>query len=244
MNPRTVLGRLVVSLFAGLLLVLLSPPSPAMARCGEVSYQDTGSSDDCPPEPSLVGVTVLGSSAVVAVIALLVLNFVRGTMSEADFTSALNALATHVSANPRPSPAVEDIGNALPVRTSNKSPTTGMFNGERIVSNEDEAIVADLRPPSHGVWPDTLISHVESHAAARMREMRRRGLPGGDEGELMLNNITCGNRGFDNDWTMSCETYLRAILPADARLTVWATPDGGLTWWTKTYIGTGEMIEP
>jgi SCP1.201-like deaminase len=118
------------------------------------------------------------------------------------------------------------------------APTTGEFNGERIVSGKDYASVADLHPFPGGGWPDALTRHVESHVAARMR---RQGLT---EGELVLNNITCGNRGFDNDWPMSCERFLRSILPAGTRLTVWATPDGGRTWWTKTYDGTGERIKP
>jgi hypothetical protein len=56
--------------------------------------------------------------------------------------------------------------------------------------------------------------------------------------------ITCGNRGFDRDWPMTCEKFLPSLLPAGGRLTVWATPDGGRTWWTKTYVGTGERIKP
>lgn len=87
-------------------------------------------------------------------------------------------------------------------------------------------------------WPIVLTSHVESHAAARMR---REGLT---EGELISNNIVCGNRGYDNARPMTCEMYLPSLLKRDARLTVWATPDGGQTWWTKTYVGTGERIKP
>jgi hypothetical protein len=30
------------------------------------------------------------------------------------------------------------------------------------------------------------------------------------EGELTLNNIVCGNRGYDNDWPVTCEKYLRS----------------------------------
>lgn len=59
---------------------------------------------------------------------------------------------------------------------------------------------------------------------------------------VVLNNITCGNRGFDREWPATCERYLPSLLPAGAKLTVWATPDGGKTWWTKTYVGTGERI--
>lgn len=83
----------------------------------------------------------------------------------------------------------------------------------------------------------TAKQHVESHTAARMR---RQGL---SEGVLVLNNVTCGNRGFDNDWPATCDKLLPPILPAGSRLTVWATADSGQTWWTKTYVGTGEGIK-
>jgi len=62
------------------------------------------------------------------------------------------------------------------------------------------------------------------------------------ESELVLNNTTCGNRDFDRDWPLTCDKLLPPVLPAGARLTVWATQDGGRTWWTKTYTGTGERI--
>jgi hypothetical protein len=122
-----------------------------------------------------------------------------------------------------PSPTIVETGRSLPVREGRIDPTTGVFNGERISSNEDQATVADLQPLPGGGWPRAIISHVESHAAARMR---RQGLR---EGTVVLNNLTCGNRGFDEDWPMTCERYLPSLLPAGARLTVWATTDGGAT---------------
>ncbi|WP_368052502.1 DddA-like double-stranded DNA deaminase toxin [Micromonospora sp. HUAS LYJ1] len=87
-----------------------------------------------------------------------------------------------------------------------------------------------------GGWPRVLVSHVESHVAARMRRDEL------DEGELVLNNTTCGTRDFDRDWPLTCDKLLPPVLPAGARLTVWATQDGGRTWWTTTYTGTGERI--
>ena len=52
-----------------------------------------------------------------------------------------------------------------------------------------------------------VIGHVESHVAARMR---RRGL---SEGEVVLNNVTCGNRGFDKDYpeTAKIEQFLKLV---------------------------------
>jgi hypothetical protein len=122
------------------------------------------------------------------------------------------------------------------VRRTRLAPTTGQFNGEQITSGRDKANVADLHPFPGGGWPDAITRHVESHVAARMR---RQGLR---EGTVVLNNPTCGTREFDRDWPMTCDRYLPSILPLQARLTVWATDDGGNTWWTKTYIGTGERI--
>ncbi|AVT39314.1 DddA-like double-stranded DNA deaminase toxin [Plantactinospora sp. BB1] len=136
-----------------------------------------------------------------------------------------------------PSDAIAAIGRRLPVRAGARDRTTGMFAGELVVSGEDPATIADLRPLPGGGWPDSVISHVESHVAARMRRQNLR------EGEVVLNNITCGNRGFDADWPATCERYIRDLLPAGSRLTVWATPDGGATWWTRTYRGTGERIK-
>jgi Double-stranded DNA deaminase toxin A len=94
-------------------------------------------------------------------------------------------------------------------------------------------------------WPDERLA-IQAQAALIFDgmlsgRMRRDGIM---EGELVSNNIVCGNRGYDNDRPMTCETYLSSILKRDSRLTVWATQDGGRTWWTKTYIGTGEGIKP
>lgn len=74
----------------------------------------------------------------------------------------------------------------LPLRSGRAAPTTGVFNGERIVSGKVLASVADLRPPAEGGWLDALTRHVESHVAARLR---RQGLT---EGEVVLKNIACG----------------------------------------------------
>lgn len=100
------------------------------------------------------------------------------------------------------------------------------------------SLVEDLHPFRLGGWPQTFFRHVEGHVAARMR---REGMA---EGEVVLNNIPCGNRGYDNDFPYTCEKLLRSVLPSGSRLTVWATQDGGQTWWHRTYVGTGERIKP
>jgi hypothetical protein len=137
----------------------------------------------------------------------------------------------------RPPPHVDAIGRDLPARSA-FAPTTGDFRGERIHSSDDLSSVADLRGFPRGGWPMVLVRHVESHVAARMRRQRL------TEGTLVHNNPTCGTRGFDNDYPNICDKLLPSIPPAGSRLTVWATPDGGRTWRTKTYTGTGERIEP
>ena len=98
--------------------------------------------------------------------------------------------------------------------------------------------VEDQLPYPHVGWPRTLTNHVESHVAALMREKTIQ------HGELVINNIVCGNRDFDREKSMTCERLLSGILPKDSTLTKWATPDGGKTWWTKTYLGTGTAIMP
>ena len=138
----------------------------------------------------------------------------------------------------QPPERVRDAGRRLPVRVRRADRTTGEFNGETIVSGRDRTSTADLVPSPQGGWPEVLLFHGESHVAARMRREEL------TDGELILNNVTCGNRGYDNDWPVTCERYLRSILPTEARLTVWATQDGGQSWWSRTYVGTGERIKP
>jgi hypothetical protein len=120
--------------------------------------------------------------------------------------------ASPASASPSPPPSVVPAGRRLPVRRSHRQPTVGEFNGEQITSGRDPASVADLR--SERGWPLVLLDHVESHVAARMR---RQGLT---EGTVALNNLTCGNRGYDADWIASCDKLLPSVLPRAARLTV------------------------
>ena len=119
---------------------------------------------------------------------------------------AAEPTAVDSAASRQPPERVRDAGRRLPVRTRRTSPTTGEFNGETVVSRDDLSLVVDLRPFRLGGWPTFLTSHVESHVAA---QMRRDGL---SEGELTLNNIVCGNRGYDDDYPATCEKYLRSVL--------------------------------
>lgn len=152
--------------------------------------------------------------------------------------SAVETYTARPPATPVPPPSVLRAGRRLPVRETRDAPTTGEFNGERIVSGKDMTSVADLTPYRGGGWPDAMTRHVEAHVAARMR---RQGLR---QGTVVLNNPTCGTRGYDQDWPLTCDRLLPSILAPGAEMTVWSTTDGGTTWQTKTYTGTGERIRP
>lgn len=204
--------------------VLAAPP----ADCGGLS-DGSGDVNGCYRALPAIGIAAVGAIAALA------------TVGYAVVSALLPQILTMVppdlgGTSPTPPPDVATIARNLPVRTSSTDRTTGVFRGEKIVSGEDPASIADLRPFPHGGWPTSVISHVESHVAARMRAAKLR------DGVVVLNNIPCGNRGFDKDFIYTCERHLRSLLPSDARLAVWATPDGGLTWWTRTYVGTGERI--
>ena len=111
----------------------------------------------------------------------------------------------------RPPSHLAAIGRTLPVRTDRRQPTIGVFDGHTMVSGRDRSSVEDLVPGPHGGWPEVLLVHVESHVAARMRRGKM------NRAELVLNNITCGNRDFDRDWPETCERHLRSVLPGAPR---------------------------
>ncbi|EEP75291.1 hypothetical protein MCAG_05618 [Micromonospora sp. ATCC 39149] len=116
-------------------------------------------------------------------------------------------------------------------------PTLGVFNGEEITSGGgDRSLAADLdHDPLRGP-PVTFYDHVESKAAARMRRT------GSTESDLAIDNTVCGTNDRDQSYPWTCDKILPAILPNGSRLRVWVTRDGGVTWWHRVYIGTGERI--
>lgn len=116
-------------------------------------------------------------------------------------------------------------------------PTAGTFRGAHLESGgRDKSIADDLEyDPLRGP-PVTFYQHVESKAAA---QMRRDGIATAD---LVVDNTVCGTNQRDREHEWSCAAILPAILPLNARLTVWVTRNSGQTWWRATYTGTGERI--
>jgi SCP1.201-like deaminase len=116
-------------------------------------------------------------------------------------------------------------------------PTTGVFDEERIESGgRDRSVAGDLvHDPLRGP-PVTFYQHVESKVAARLRASRPA------RADVVIDNTVCGSNEHDRDQAWSCEWILPAILPRGTVLTVWATRDGGRTWWRGDYVGTGERI--
>ncbi|GAA3215069.1 hypothetical protein GCM10010532_041810 [Dactylosporangium siamense] len=40
----------------------------------------------------------------------------------------------------------------------------------------------------------------------------------------------------------ACESTLADVIPQGSSLTIWATIDGGLTFYRKVYVGTGRLV--
>ena len=116
-------------------------------------------------------------------------------------------------------------------------PTSGSYAGSRIESGgRDKSIASDLMfDPLRGP-PVTFYQHVESKVAAMMRR------DGTAKADLVLDNTVCGSNQRDQSHEWSCDKVLPAIIPAGSELTVYATRDQGRTWWSRTYVGTGERI--
>ena len=130
-------------------------------------------------------------------------------------------------------------GRFLPRQDGVNRPTTGIFRGLNLESGgRDQSIADDLEyDPLRGP-PVTFYQHVESKVAALMR---RGSIASAD---LVVDNTVCGTNQRDREHAWSCAAILPAILPLNARLTVWVTRDSGRTWWRTTYTGTGERIRP
>ena len=134
------------------------------------------------------------------------------------------------------------VGRGLPVRrpvAPGRLPdrTTGVFRGERVESGGGDRSLAEDLEPHRGMGPlSVTFDHVEGKVAARMR---REGL---SEGEVVVNNVVCGNNPWDRTADYTCQRVLPSVLPSSSGLTVWGTVDGGVTWWRATYEGTGERI--
>jgi hypothetical protein len=113
MSP--VLRRALAILTGSLLLVFLSP-SVAFA-CGGVSYEGGGGeTSDCGEAASLTGAVLVGAAAATAALALALASFLRGKVSEAEFTSILAAISTSVGAKPTATRGRADPDAGVPSR--------------------------------------------------------------------------------------------------------------------------------
>jgi hypothetical protein len=72
-------------------------------------------------------------------------------------------------------------------------------------------------------------------------DMRQRGAA---TAEMVVDNSMCGTREFDRNYPLNCDKLLPDAMPAGSRLTVWATIDGGRTFYRTVVTGTGNLIRP
>jgi hypothetical protein len=131
---------------------------------------------------------------------------------------------------------VQDGGRALPVRAVGDKTRALVFDAHGvpldqnpIVSGTDPANLAGLSLRAKERRAQSLLSHVESTAAARIR---RGELP--RETVLVINNLPCQGE-------MGCETYLSSILPARSRLAIYVA-DGQATRLYRVFEGDGSKI--
>jgi hypothetical protein len=114
--------------------------------------------------------------------------------------------------------------------------TMGVLDGARIYSGgEDQHLANDLIWPRKAA-PVTYWQHVESKVAARMRDEKRQ------HAEVTIDNTPCGAAPEEHDYVWGCDRILPGILPVGSTLVVWATCDGGRSFWRRAYHGTGERI--
>jgi hypothetical protein len=85
------LVRRALTLIVGVLLLVLASPSAASA-CGEgVSYEAGGGGSPCPEVATVSAIAAFATAAGAATLALAVLSFLRGTMSQSDLNAVLDA---------------------------------------------------------------------------------------------------------------------------------------------------------
>ncbi|MFB6395223.1 DddA-like double-stranded DNA deaminase toxin [Polymorphospora lycopeni] len=133
---------------------------------------------------------------------------------------------------------IGDAARRLPRRDGDQGPTHGVMfdpDGRRLTrrpirSGEDPSLADDLVPRARG-WM-TVISHVESYAAAMMR---RNQAP--DSVDVVVNNDVCVG-------PLSCDTLLPGLLRPGQRMRVWVkapeTPEG--VRYYDEYEGNGKGI--
>jgi hypothetical protein len=228
MTTKTARRRLwrILTVLTGVPMLVLVSPSAAMA-CG-VTYQGGDPNAGCSGTAPVVGAIMVGAAAASAALTLALLNFIRGTMSHADFNSVLATMAAldnpatdlGVGARPQPpatappdaNPYRPEIANQVPPYGQKGVKTTGILdlgNG-RILPPQDSTYdgpALRLPRPRRGMNRHNM-SHVEAHAAAQMR------LTGTMDATLYLNRVPCPGRN-------GCDRLLPRMVPPDGKLTIY-----------------------
>jgi hypothetical protein len=151
---------------------------------------------------------------------------------------------------------VRDAARGFNPRESGRArPTTGVYNGQTRTSSDGrnrKHLADDLahdRIPREGgrpysQAPNLLYEHPEMQAAADMRRRIRENPDANVDTEVVVDNSTCGTRSFDRDKPLTCDKLLADSMPAGSKMTVWATTDGGQTFYQSIIHGTGRLIRP
>jgi hypothetical protein len=125
--------------------------------------------------------------------------------------------------------------------------TTAVYDGQTLTSGGGQRQLADdiayERIPREGGRPypqppNILYEHPEMRIAADMRDRKLLGV------EVVVDNSLCGTRGFDSDFPLTCDKLLPQVMPNGSQMTVWATTDGGKTFFNRVITGTGSLIRP
>jgi hypothetical protein len=60
--------------------------------------------------------------------------------------------------------------------------------------------------------------------------------------DVVLDNTVCGSRDYDLTRDLTCDRLLPGAIPAGDTMTVWGSVDGGQTFFSRTFTGTGSLI--
>lgn len=126
--------------------------------------------------------------------------------------------------------------------TSGSYRSAGDSSSTDISSGRDPSLSQDLdhsRINSQSGRPLPVAPESFDHAEARPAHQMR---TDGRDTEVVVDNSTCGSRSFDRDSSTSCDTLLPGMIPADSRMTVWGSVDGGQTFFRRVIDGTGSLI--
>ncbi|MEV6493472.1 DddA-like double-stranded DNA deaminase toxin [Actinoplanes sp. NPDC051633] len=140
----------------------------------------------------------------------------RPTSGAFRYGDADSSAPTPVSSSPRD----RSVGNDLDFSRLNDA------NGRPLRGEPRNAGDAEMRAAKQ--------MRLDSAAEAESREPRHM--------DVVLDNTTCGSRDFDKGRPLTCDQLLPGAMPAGDTMTVYGSVDGGRTFYSKTFTGTGELI--